>query len=57
MICIDVLRNLKENLKIFLIDCNYFRIYKDENNIIIPHQLVKGGDTKFEKRSSSINIS
>jgi len=42
--CINKLKKQPENI---LIDGNYFRIYKDQNNIIIPHQLVKGGDTKF----------
>ena len=42
--CVKKLKREPENI---LVDGNYFRIYKDENNIIIPHQLVKGGDTKF----------
>ena len=30
-----------------LVDGNYFKQYKDENGIIIPHQTVEKGDTKF----------
>ena len=30
-----------------LVDGNYFKQYKESNGIIIPHQTVEKGDTKF----------
>lgn len=30
-----------------LVDGTYFKTYKDQFNIIIPHMLVKGGDNKY----------
>lgn len=43
--CIKKLDIEPENI---LIDGNYFRQYKDKNNMIIPHQCIKGGDNKFK---------
>ena len=42
--CISKLDVEPENL---LIDGNYFKQYRDKNNIIIPHQCIKGGDDKY----------
>ena len=38
------LKTVPDNL---LIDGTHFKIYKDEDGIVIPHQTVKGGDNKF----------
>ena len=42
--CISKLDTEPENI---LVDGNYFKQYKDECGIIIPHQTVEKGDTKF----------
>ena len=42
--CIGNLDVEPENI---LVDGNYFKQYKDESGIIIPHQTVEKGDTKF----------
>tara|TARA_B100000925_G_C22009054_1_gene475236 strand:+ start:4444 stop:5058 length:615 start_codon:yes stop_codon:yes gene_type:complete len=41
---IDKIEIKPENI---LVDGNYFRIYKDSEGEIIPHQTIKGGDNKY----------
>ena len=43
---ISKLKTVPDNL---LIDGTHFKIYKDEDGIVIPHQTIKGGDNKFRK--------
>lgn len=41
---INNLKTLPENL---LVDGTYFKMYKDKNDIIIPHQTIPQGDNKY----------
>ena len=41
------INNLNINIDHILVDGNSFKIYKNNNNDIIPHICIKGGDDKY----------
>tara|TARA_B100001758_G_C18119106_1_gene457749 strand:- start:5 stop:559 length:555 start_codon:yes stop_codon:yes gene_type:complete len=40
-----------------VVDGNYFKMYSDKDNSIIPHQLIKGGDNKYRNIAAASILS
>ena len=40
-----------------VVDGNYFKMYSDKDDSIIPHQLIKGGDNKYRNIAAASILS